>query len=57
MCKDPHIIRVYKAFYFEAYYYIAMEWMDAGDLHELIKEKGGKIPEPAMAYITKQIIE
>jgi len=34
-----------------------MEWMDAGDLSAMIKAMPGMIPEPAIKYIAKKILD
>ena len=57
MSKHQNIIRTYRTYFYNEKYYIAMEWMDAGDLSDMLKDRGGKVPEAAISYMAEQVLQ
>ena len=54
-CDCDNIIRSYGAFVKDGFVHIALEFMDAGSLSDVIKEVG-KIPEMILGLMTVQIL-
>ena len=46
---DPHVVRVYDAGDADGYFYVAMEYVDGQDLHELMR--GGPLQPEFAAYV------
>lgn len=54
-CDSENIVRSYGAFLKDGNVHIALEYMDAGSLADVIKEVG-KIPEQIIGLMTVQIL-
>ena len=54
-CDSDNIVRSYGSFLKDGYVHIALEFMDAGSLADVIKEVG-KIPEMIIGLMTLQIL-
>lgn len=54
-CDSDNIVRSYGAFLKDGLVHIALEYMDAGSLADVIKEVG-KVPEIIIGMITVQIL-
>jgi serine/threonine protein kinase len=52
--SSPHIIKFYGAFFSEGHIFIALELMDAGSLHDVLK-KTGAMPENVVSKIAHQV--
>ena len=56
LSKHSNIIQIYRTYMHDDTYYLVMEWMDGGDLSDLIREKSVTFNEPAISYIAQQIL-
>jgi len=55
--ENESIIKIFHTFENNDTFYLLMEWMDAGDLSAMIKAMPGQIPEPAIKYMSKKILD
>lgn len=55
--ENQDIIRIFQTFENNDSFYLIMEWMDAGDLSAVIKAMPAQMPEPAIKYIAKKILD
>jgi mitogen-activated protein kinase kinase 1 len=53
--SSPHVVQLYDAFLVEGAIYIALEFMDAGTLRDLL-HRGGPIGEPVLGKISEQVL-
>lgn len=53
---SPNAVRLYNAFFRDSNLLLVMEYMDGGNLEELL-EKQKKLPEPAAAYIACELLQ
>jgi len=55
--ENESIIKIFQTFENNETFFLLMEWMDAGDLSAMIKAMPGAIPEGAIKYIAKKILD
>ncbi|CAE8740608.1 unnamed protein product, partial [Polarella glacialis] len=55
-CRSPHIVNFYGVFFHENSIYIALEYMNAGALSEILAKKK-QVPERLLANITWQVLD
>ena len=56
LSKHSNIIQIFRTYMHDNTYYLVMEWMDGGDLSDLIREKSVSFNEAAISYVAQQIL-
>jgi serine/threonine protein kinase len=57
MLDNKHIVTLYHAFIYKKDLVLIMEYAGHGELHELLCNKGGKLPELEVKHLFGQIIQ